>query len=114
MALETLKDIQQINGHEIQRLKWNEPKEDRYIKINDEDNVISFKLQNGPIKENGVNGCQVDDIISTSLLIIKGLNEKCPDDLNAAAITSLYHAQTCLNQRTLKRKARGVEGTSTK
>ena len=35
-----------------------------------------IKIQNGPIKENGVNGCQVDTIIEATKAIIEGLNKK--------------------------------------
>ena len=111
MALETLKDVTQVNGHEVHRVEWNQPS-DHHIEINDKHNSITFKIQDGPIKENGHNGCQVDEIISTALLIIKGLNKKFPSDYNASAITHLYGAYTALQQRKLDREIRGVEGES--
>jgi len=111
VALETLKKISHINGHEIKRVKWNQPL-DNHIEVNDEGNAITFKIQKGPIKENGVNGCQVDELVSAALLIVKGLNKKFPCEENVRALGCLYSAQTWLQQRTLNRKARGVEGTS--
>lgn len=121
MALETLKDIEAVNEHKIIRLshngmtKW--PNEytnldKQHINIDDDQNIISFKIQDGPIKINGHNGCQVDEIISTALLMVKGLNKKFPCDENVAVITCLYEAYSWLQQRKLDREIRGVEGQS--
>lgn len=120
MALETLKDITHINGHKIIRHKpdtmswdeFDEMRKDFPIKITDSGNFISFKIQDGPIKENGKNGCQVDELVSTALLIIKGLNNKFPDECNVKAMTSLYEAYSWLQQRKSLREVRGVEGFS--
>ena len=113
MALETLQGVEEINGHKVHRVNWNQPKEN-FIEVNDEGNAITFKIQKGPIKEVGVNGCQVDDMISTALLMVKGLNKKFPSDYNARCVASLYEAQTWLAQRKLDREARGVEGLNQK
>ncbi len=111
MALETLKGIDSINNHKVHRVEWDQP-DNHHIEINDRCNAITFKIQDGPIKEVGVNGCQVDEIISAALLMVKGLNEKFPSDYNAKCIASLYEAYTWLQQRKADRKARGVEGRS--
>lgn len=111
MALETLKDVTHVNGHEIKRVEWNQP-DGNHIEINDKCNAITFKIQNGPIKEVGVNGCQVDEIVSTALLMVKGLNKKFPCDQNAEAMICLYGAYTWLQQRKIDREARNVEGTN--
>ena len=111
MALETLKDINHINGHEIHRVSWNQPS-GNHIEINDSGNAITFKIQDGAIKENGHNGCQVDEIISTALLMVKGLNKKFPCESNVKAMTSLYEAYSWLQQRKIDREMRGVEGTN--
>lgn len=126
MALETLKHYKQINGHQIMReterpmtdqgeVDWpayDELRKQRPIAIDDSKNMISFRIQNGPIKEVGKNGCQVDELISAALLMIKGLNQRFPDDCNVKAMTALYEAQTWLQQCKNLRSARGVEGTS--
>ena len=75
MALETLKGVKEINNHAVKRVEWNQP-EDNHIEINDKCNAITFRIQYGPIREKGHNGCQVDEIIKTSLLIVQGLNMK--------------------------------------
>ena len=72
---------------------------------------ISF--QNGPIKENGVNGCQNEDLIMVVIDRLRGAQQgdfACRE--NALAITKLEEALLWLNYRTNSRVHRGVEGTS--
>jgi len=123
MALETLKGLEKVGTVEICRLgkdsatKFpNEFTESSkyFINIDDEQNIISFKIQNGPIKENGVNGCQVVDMIAVARHMIYGLNEKFPCRENAITLTRLDEAILWQAQRTANREARGVEGTSNK
>ena len=73
------------------------------------------KFQEGPIKENGVNGCHNEDLIAIVLDRLQCLNQgdfKCRE--NSIAITKLEEAMMWLNKRTLDRRSRGVEGTSQK
>jgi hypothetical protein len=109
MALEVLKDVKEIGGFDIGRLGVSE-KSDDYIVIDDKDNAIAFSIQNGPIKEVGVNGCQVDTVIETAKLMIEGLNKHFPCRENAVAITKLDEALMWLEKRKKDRKKRGVEG----
>ena len=111
MALETLKNLTEIDGIEIHRVVWKQPP-DNFIEINDEHNAITFKIQNGPIGEVGVNGCQVDTLISTAKTIIHKLNKKFPCRENSLAITKLEEALMWLEARTKERESRGVEGQS--
>lgn len=112
MALETLKGIKEIGGFKV--LNTNEyEKEIRpntFICVNDEKNSISFTIQNGPIKENGVNGCQVDTIIETARIMITNLNKKFPCDESFDAISNLDNALFHLKIRKQNRELRGVEG----
>jgi len=94
MALETLKNAQPTYG----------------VEINHEENSIKFTLQNGPIKEKGVNGCQVDTMIDFARQIIAGLNQKFPCRENSCAVTHLDEAMMWLLWRTRDRLDRGVEG----
>jgi hypothetical protein len=80
------------------------------INITERMNTISFKIQNGPIKEWGVNGCQVDTLIEAAKLIIEGLNAIFPCRENAMVITKLDEALMWSNQRKINREKRGVEG----
>jgi len=83
-----------------------------FVYLRNDKNSIAFTLQNGPVKERGVNGCQVDTIIHAAKEIISGLNKLCPCRENALAITKLEEALHWLDHRTKDRERRGVEGTS--
>ena len=98
MVLETLKDITHVNGHEIKRVEWEQPV-DNHIEINDKGNAITFKIQNGLIKDNGVNGCQVDTIIWTAYEILCGLNQKVECIENNMALKYLRDALHELDKR---------------
>lgn len=120
MALETLKGVSQIDGFKIVRDKpdgmtWDEfdkMRDEFPINIVDRMNTISFKLQNGPVKEKGVNGCQVDTLIEAARIILEKLNDRhsCPE--NNMAIAALNDALGFLKARKLNREMRGVEGTN--
>lgn len=116
MALETLRGINQIGGFDLthSELPLNDGLIycDTPLLIDHSQNTICFKIQNGAIKEFGVNGCQVDTIIETAKLIIEGLNLKFPCEENFDVISHLNCALNYLNDRRLDRLRRGVEGTS--
>lgn len=78
--------------------------------IKKDGDTISFAIQNGPIRENGLNGCQVDDMIIVATSIIRKLNGEFPCRENSLAITKLEEAIHWLNARTKDRESRGVEG----
>ena len=86
----------------------------RYITIDNTKNKIVFEIQDGPIKEVGENGCQVDDLIKIASLMITGLNDKFPCRENSLVITKLHEALLWLGARKTDREARGVEGYSKK
>lgn len=137
MALETLKDVEEIGGFSVvimDDLKKKFPerfsgpssqmdyawfeKEIRpknFIYIRQDVNSIAFTIQNGPTKKDGVNvnvnGCQVDTIIHAAKMILEGLNKNFPHPKNDSAIRHLGEALTDLQDRTNERVARGVEGT---
>jgi hypothetical protein len=131
MALETLKDVTEVGGFGVVvmddlREKYPEKFNDsgamdyqwfekdirptNFIYVRNDKNSLSFTIQNGPIKEVGVNGCQVDTVIETAKLIIEGLNKKFPCRENAVAITKLDEALMWMNKRRTDREKRGVEG----
>jgi hypothetical protein len=109
MALETLKEVKQIGGFDVTRGGSNFSS-NRPVFIFDDLNQICFQIQNGPVKENGVNGCQVNTIIEAAKLIIEGLNQKFPCRENAMVITKLDEALMWLQKRKLDREKRNVEG----
>ena len=133
MALETLKGIKTINGEHIVdmvALKDTHPEMFRpdgsmhyhlfeqmirphnFIYVRHDVNSLSFTIQNGPIKEVGKNGCQVEDIIAVAKTIVEGLQAKFPCRENAMMITKLDEAIMWSKKRTADRQARGVEGKS--
>lgn len=77
------------------------------------DHHISF--QNGPIAENGVNGITQEvllAIVADRLRSFQAGEFSCRE--NALALTKIEEAQHWLQQRTLARMRRGVEGTNQK
>ena len=131
MALETLKGIKKIGGFNVivmdelrekypekfnesgaMDYKWfeKEIRPENFIYVRNDVNSISFTIQNGAIKENGVNGCQVETMIETAKIIIEGLNKEFPCRENSLAITKLEEALMWLRERTRNRIERGVEG----
>lgn len=118
MSLETLKNITKIGGFDVYQDnkeangKWADVDAKYSICIHHGDNTLSFRIQNGPIKEVGVNGCQIDTIIHTAKLILERLNNKFPCRENAVAITKLDETLHWLEHRAKNRTSRGVEGTS--
>ena len=133
MALETLKNIKKIGDFSLVVMdklreqypeKFNESgamdytwfeKEIRphnFVYLRHDVNSVSFTIQNGPIKENGVNGCQVDTLIETAKLMLIGLNAKFPCIENEKAIDYLQRALAELSERKRNRTERGVEGLS--
>jgi len=124
MALETLKGVEELGGFKVLQErplgpdgkvdwdKFDELRNDQPIFIHDDINTISFKIQDGPVKENGVNGCQVDTLLHAAHAILHGLNEKYPCGHNEQALEDLGKAIAALEARTADREARGVEGES--
>lgn len=133
MALETLKDVKSINGEKIVCMddlrvefpeKFNESgsmdykwfEEDirphNFIYVRHDVNSLAFTIQNGPIKEVGKNGCQVEDVIAVAKHIVEKLNAKFPCRENAMMITKLDEVIMWSKKRTNDRIEREVEGTS--
>lgn len=131
MALETLAGIKEIGGFNVINmgdLKERNPelfnesgamdykiferdiRPHNFIYVRDDVNSLSFTIQNGPVKEHGVNGCQVDTIIEAAKLIIEGLNKNFPCRENAMVITKLDEALMWSKKRKDDREKRGVEG----
>ena len=77
---------------------------------------LTVLFQDGPIKEQGVNGAQVEDLLQAArerLEFLNGANNgKFSCNYNAAAIAAIRQAEEMLLLRTQEREKRGVEGTS--
>ncbi|KKL81517.1 hypothetical protein LCGC14_1993940 [marine sediment metagenome] len=114
MALETMRAVHAIGDATVRHTfgKTCSSVENPDIDVNHDENTIKFTIQNGPIKEHGRNGCQVDALIHVARRIITGLNQKFPCRENSCAITKLDEAMMWLRERTADRETRGVEGTN--
>lgn len=133
MALETLRDINFIDGFQVvvmDRLREKFPEKfnqsgqmdyewfeaeirpNAFIYVREDKNSLSFTLQKGPVGEEDFNGCQVDTVIAAAKIMIEGLNERVPCRENVLAITKLDEALMWLKKRKEDRESRGVEGTS--
>ena len=84
-----------------------------FIYLREDKNSLTFNLQKGPIKEVGVNGCQVDTMIAAAHHLICGLDKNFSTKSNREAIGHLKKAYMCLKKRRLEREERGVEGSDT-
>jgi len=73
---------------------------------------VTFTLQDGPIKEVGLNGVQIDDMIEFAKATIEGFNAKFPCRENSVIITKLDEALLWSMKRKLDREKRSVEGTN--
>lgn len=118
MALETLKGITHVGEYEVISIDDSMDicgmckyvKDYRSIAVNHKENSIAFKIQDGPIKEYGHNGCDVATIIEVAKMIVEGLNKKRICRENSMAIQKLDEALMWLEKRTKDRTIRGVEG----
>jgi hypothetical protein len=134
MALKTLKGVTSIGGYpaiNMTTLKETHPllfpnggdqmdykvferdfRPKYYIFIRDDVNSISFTIQSGPNKENGENGCQLDTLVETAVMMIENLNVDHPSYENEQAVIKFREGLMWLRERTRNRVIRGVEGTN--
>jgi len=117
MALETLKNLKEIGGFELRHCyKRLSPEEHKafvdgcFVFCRHDVNSLTLHLQNGPVKENGVNGCQVDTLLHIAHHIIAGLNKKFPHREKTSAMLHISEALAALDSRKAERTSRGVEG----
>lgn len=85
-----------------------------FITIDPETYTIAFKIQSDPIKEVGLNGCQLDDMIHAARYMLNTFNARYHSDYNDIAIMALDQALTALSARLQDRIKRGVEGFNKK
>lgn len=75
--------------------------------------LCRIHLQEGPIKECGVNGVANEDLIAMVIERLKCFqNSEYSCRENEMAITKLEESLLWLRKRTMDREARGVEGTN--
>jgi hypothetical protein len=72
-----------------------------------------IRFQKGPIREAGVNGCQMEDLLAIVVDRLDGFQAgsfACPE--NELARGYVKQALCCLNHRTQERCRQGIEGTN--
>lgn len=72
--------------------------------------ILEFRIQNGPVNEVGVNGCQVTDILEFAKCLIEVFDEKYPCKENIQSILKIEEALHWQYARTKNRIKRSVEG----
>ena len=75
-----------------------------------EGNRLTFKIQDGPIKEVGINGLQATDLLFFCKELFHSLNKSFPCRENALTMTKIEEAIHWQDARTKDRESRGVEG----
>lgn len=100
MKLDCLKATQSIGGFKL--IQEGYPTDSDYIFIHHESNSITFRLQRGPIRESGVNGCQIDTLIEAAKILLIEMNKRSRCRQNSLAITKLDEALHWLIHRKMK------------
>ena len=121
MALETLKkkriiQNQLITHHPSEKSALDpsdqHPHPPSFIKVDHDKNEITFKIQNGPIKENGENGCQVIDLVNVFRVIIEEFNQEFLCEENIAQLFFAHLITEADHLRTKRREQEKTEGTN--
>lgn len=94
-------------------IKFNAPHHFEVMSMDGEMNKLAeIHFQEGPIKENGVNGVNNEDLIAMVITRLEHFQKSefaCQE--NALAIIKFQEGLMWLRKRTMDREARGVEGT---
>jgi len=85
-----------------------------YVRIDAQNSQIWLQIQDGAIKENGENGCQIEKLGEIWLDILNKFNEKFQCIQNDKTITFLKWALEEQKKRKLDREERKVEGYNKK
>jgi hypothetical protein len=101
---------------EPSEIKFNAPHHFQVRPAGDSLEILTeVDFQEGPIKENGVNGVCNEDLIAMVICRLEHFNQsEYRSRENALAITALEEALLWLRKRTMGREKRGVEGTHVK
>lgn len=72
--------------------------------------TVQFDIQNGPVQQNGRNGCDATDIIRYAIGLYRSFNSAHPCRENSLTMTKLEEALHWQEARTRDRSERNVEG----
>jgi len=81
-----------------------------YVQLSQEDHSVTFEVQDAPIGDVGINGCQATDMLEFVRNLYTSLNDALPCKENEKTIDLINVALKTQNRRTKDRKRRGVEG----
>jgi hypothetical protein len=105
------------NGVTVTHLNWADTEQGEmqlnnghYYDVIAGETVLPIHFQNGPVKENGVNGATSEALLAILIHRTKVLDGNFPCDENKRAITYMENALALFEQRTKDRLSRGVEG----
>jgi len=103
-----LRSYQRQDGINFSYETWSEYFErfvrpSAFIYVRHDVNSVSFQIQDGPIKENGKNGCQSIHLIAVAKLMIEGHNNNYPCAENIETIEYLSKALDAQEKRTKDR-----------
>lgn len=93
--------------------QYNAPHLYTVNKMEDGEEICTIHFQEGPIKDCGVNGVAIEDLIAMCVDRLQHFQDSkfnCRE--NAMAITKLEESLMWLRKRTLDREAKGIEGTN--
>ena len=86
--------------------------EGKFISADLSQGILAFKLQQGPIKEVGLHGCQLTDLVRVAREMLTYLNDKFPCWENKESLICLDEFLRLQDARTARREAAGTEGTN--
>lgn len=69
-----------------------------FIYVRQDVNSISFTLQNGHMKEVGINGCGIDTLIHAAIMLLEESNKQLPRSHFTKAIETLHQTIYWLNE----------------
>ena len=75
-----------------------------YIKPDEDNHSVKFIIQNGTIKDCGVNGVQITDVLKYVMYVYKSLNNNIQCRENELTIDDIENALEWQNKRTENRK----------
>jgi len=96
----------------VEKFTYRCSETEKNLFLNFDGKRLECKIQDGAIKENGVNGCQIDEVIEFCKEFITYHNNKFPCRENSITITKLDEALHWLKHRTERRIKEKTEGTS--
>jgi hypothetical protein len=107
--LDLIRDIKEFSGFRVGEYIAEEDDIRRFIAINPFTNAITFQMQKGSVKDVGLNGCNLNAVISFCRQVLEVMNAQKPHEMNQRAIYNLTQAYIALEIR-----AKAMKGPTVK